>query len=231
MSLRLSVAGVSGGEVVVAFDLTHGEAPHEGLLHRGWLVVEALDAVEAAGVVTLVFAVENAGAARGVTASIRVASDADLTTEELSAAMPHQRAAAYGLVTSTRGLLLTELSALTNAAGRWTLPGGGIDPGESPVDAFAREVWEETGQVVGDVRLLDVVSSHWIGRAPSGRVEDFHAVRIVFGGVCLEPSDPVVHDLGGSTSDAAWVAWADVAAVPVVDPFAGLVSAEAAQRR
>lgn len=231
MSPRLSVLGVTSGEVVVGFDLTHGEAPREGLLHRGWLALDALEAVEAGGVVTLVFAVEAAEGRRAVSGAVRVASDTGLSAEDLSAAEPHQRAAAYGVVTSSRGLLLTELSALTNAAGQWTLPGGGIDVGESPVEAFVREVWEETGQVVAEVRLLDVVSAHWIGRAPSGRVEDFHAVRIVFAAGCPEPSDPVVHDVDGSTSDAAWVPWAQVAAVDVVSSFAGLVGAEAVRRR
>ncbi|HET7278357.1 MAG TPA: NUDIX domain-containing protein [Dermatophilaceae bacterium] len=241
MRPRLSVAGVAGGEVVVGFDLAHGEGPREGLLVRGWLALEALEAFESGGVVTLAFAVEAVGQAGGlsaaggastarVTALSHVAADADLTADDLAAVTPHQRAAAYGLVTSPRGLLLTELSDLTNAPGRWTLPGGGIDLGESPVEAFTREVWEETGQVVSEVRLLDVVSSHWIGRAPCGRVEDFHAVRIIFAAECPQPSDPVVHDLGGSTSDAAWVAWPDVASVDVVRSFAALVDAEAAQR-
>lgn len=224
----LAVAGLAAGEVVVKFALAHGEAPRDALLGRGWLALEALDVIEGADQLTMTFAV--APASPSMTTTVRLARDAGLTDEELAAAVRHQRAAAYGVVMSDRGLLLTELSDLTNAAGRWTLPGGGLDPGEAPLRAFSREVWEETGQTVSDVRLLDVLSSHWVGRAPSGRVEDYHAVRIVFAAVCPEPSDPVVHDLGGSTSAAAWVPWSQVASVEVVAPFAELVSSKAAQR-
>jgi 8-oxo-dGTP diphosphatase len=223
----LAVAGLAAGELVVEFALAHGEAPREALLSRGWLTLEALDVVEAPGQLTMTFAV--APASSSMTTALRLARDAGITDEELAAAPRHQRAAAYGVVTSDRGLLLTELSDRTNAAGRWTLPGGGVDPGEAPLQAFSREVWEETGQAVSDVRLLDVLGSHWVGRAPSGRVEDYHAVRIVFAAVCPKPSDPVVHDMGGSTSAAAWVPWSQVASYDVVAPFAELVSSKAAQ--
>jgi 8-oxo-dGTP pyrophosphatase MutT (NUDIX family) len=30
-------------------------------------------------------------------------------------------------------------------AGYWVLPGGGVEPGETPVQAAIREVWQETG--------------------------------------------------------------------------------------
>lgn len=36
----------------------------------------------------------------------------------------------------------------------WTLPGGGIDPGETPEDAVRREVFEEVGLVVKEARYL-----------------------------------------------------------------------------
>ena len=75
---------------------------------------------------------------------------------------PYQRAAAYGLVRSERGVLLTQLSESTNAAGRWTLPGG-IDVGESPLEALHREVWEESGQDIADAEVLDIHTQHWIG--------------------------------------------------------------------
>ena len=38
--------------------------------------------------------------------------------------------------------------------GRWTLPGGWVDVGESPSEAVEREVEEESGYRVGAVRLL-----------------------------------------------------------------------------
>lgn len=40
--------------------------------------------------------------------------------------------------------------------GRWGLPAGGIEPGESPAHAIAREVHEETGLVVRPARITGV---------------------------------------------------------------------------
>ncbi len=117
----------------------------------------------------------------------------------------HQRIGAYALVTSERGILGTVNSTQTLAPGTWTLPGGGVDPGESPSDAVLREVFEETGQEIVIDRVLTLESEHWIGRSISGTLEDFHALRVVYGATCKTPSDPVVHDIGGSTQRADWV--------------------------
>ena len=43
--------------------------------------------------------------------------------------------------------------------GRWCLPGGAMDPGESAAEACAREVLEETGLVVRVVRLVGLYST------------------------------------------------------------------------
>jgi 8-oxo-dGTP pyrophosphatase MutT (NUDIX family) len=121
-----------------------------------------------------------------------------------------QRVAVYAVVRSTRGFLLAQNSALTNAAGTWGLPGGGLDPGELPEAALHREIWEETGQRVELGGIGAVTTRHWVGRAPSGRLEDFHAVRLVYRATCAQPTDPVVHDVNGTTAASAWFAAPEV---------------------
>jgi 8-oxo-dGTP pyrophosphatase MutT (NUDIX family) len=189
---------------VADFVLAHGADPVRELARLGWSRPRLRGAERSPdGALVLTYAVAPASAVEG--AANPVPTDPGLVLEPGEEARPYQRAAAYGVVTSERGVLLTELSALTSAPGRWTLPGGGLDAGEAPVAALHREVWEESGQVVEGVRLLEAHTSHWIGRAPSGRLEDFHAVRIVYAAWCPEPSDPVVHDVGGSTEAVRWV--------------------------
>jgi len=43
--------------------------------------------------------------------------------------------------------------------GRWCLPGGGMESGESAAQACEREVWEETGLKVRVTRLIGVYSN------------------------------------------------------------------------
>ncbi len=45
--------------------------------------------------------------------------------------------------------------------GAWQMPQGGIDPGESPVDAALRELWEETG-ITASVVTVEAVSEEWL---------------------------------------------------------------------
>lgn len=198
-------ADVAHGRRVAEFVLAHGADPVRELARLGWSRPHLHDARRGEdGSLVLHYTVTPASAVSHVDAP--VPTDPGLVLAPGEEASPYQRTAAYGVVTSERGVLLTELSELTSAPGRWTLPGGGLDPGEDPVAGLHREVWEESGQEVESVRLLEAHTSHWIGRAPSGRLEDFHAVRIVYAAWCPQPSDPVVHDVGGSTADVRWVA-------------------------
>jgi len=57
-----------------------------------------------------------------------------------------QRVAAYGVCIDASGRVLLARAALSlTIAGRWFLPGGGLDHGESPVAGLEREFEEETG--------------------------------------------------------------------------------------
>jgi 8-oxo-dGTP diphosphatase len=58
------------------------------------------------------------------------------------------RIGAYAVVAGARGLLLVDQD------GELQLPGGGIDPGESPLQALHREVGEETGWRIAAPRRL-----------------------------------------------------------------------------
>ncbi|MEM1299223.1 MAG: NUDIX hydrolase [Pseudomonadota bacterium] len=60
------------------------------------------------------------------------------------------RMGAYAIVVGQDGALL-----LVDERGELQLPGGGIDPGESPVQALHREIMEETGWRIAEPRRLD----------------------------------------------------------------------------
>jgi len=53
-----------------------------------------------------------------------------------------------------RVLMVHERSLRDGNREWWTLPGGGIDPGETAEDAVRREVLEEVGLVVKEARFL-----------------------------------------------------------------------------
>ncbi len=151
--------------------------------------------------------------------------DPGLVPDPGEVAAPVQRVAAYGLVSSTRGVLLTQYSDRTNAEGLWGLPGGGLDPDETPEAAMRREVAEETGQQLDRVSFLGVRSRHWIGRAPGGRLEDFHGIALLYRAEVLAPTDPVVHDIGGTTAAAIWMAREQVSTLPISPTWTPVLTA------
>ena len=67
------------------------------------------------------------------------------------AASPQRREGADALVRDARGRVLLVRRA---DDGRWAMPGGWVDPGETPERAVVREVAEETGLRVSAPRLL-----------------------------------------------------------------------------
>ncbi len=133
-----------------------------------------------------------------------------------------QRLAAYALIRRDDAILLTRNSVRGPRPGQWTLPGGGVDHGEPPAAAMAREVAEETGLTATVGPLLGVHDEHFTGTAPHGREEDFHGVHLVFA-AAVGPGEPRVQESGGTTEEVAWMSLTDV--VSGVVPVSTLVAA------
>ena len=224
---QLVVVGIdlSGAEVVRVV-LGHGDDPVALLAGYGWGVRRAHDVRSGASgkhVLTISFVVEAQPAAR-LELIVPPRRDEDRQPVEGEVPERYQRIAAYAYVTSSRGVLMTQFSDRTNAQGQWGLPGGGIEVDEVPERAVVREAWEESGQVIELHGLALVHTNRWIGRAPSGRLEDFHAVRLVYRASCHAPTDPVVHDVGGTTASAAWVPPTDLDRLDVASSWRSLIS-------
>jgi 8-oxo-dGTP diphosphatase len=205
---RFIVVGVdAGGREVVRVGLAHGDDPITLLAAHGWKVqwVREVARHPVDKLMLMTFVVEQHALTQPITALGLNRSDDDLAIFEGEVAPQHQRMAAYAVVTSSRGVLVTQFSAQAGTPGLWGLPGGGLESEEAPEDAVVREVWEESGQVIQLGDLVLVRTSRWVGRAPTGRLEDFHAVRVIYRAICPEPTEPTVHDIGGTTASAAWM--------------------------
>jgi 8-oxo-dGTP diphosphatase len=121
-----------------------------------------------------------------------------------------QRVAAYALMVRDERILLVRNSPRGPSPGGWSLPGGGIEHGESPRDAVVREVAEETGLACEVGTVLEVTDLHFEGTAPSGRREDFHTVQIIFDAQVTGDDAPRVEKPGGTSDAVEWVDLADL---------------------
>lgn len=104
--------------------------------------------------------------------------------------------------------------------GRWCLPGGAFDPGESVSEACVREVFEETGLIVEVVRLLGVYSNpHRMVRYADGN--QYHVVSLNFEVVLVGGE----LGLSNETTEVGYFSEAEIATMDIIDPHAERMAA------
>ena len=119
--------------------------------------------------------------------------------------MTRQVELAVGAVVLHHDHVLLVRRATSPAAGRWSFPGGRVEPGERMADAAAREVREETG--------LDVEINHpldWVERIGP----DHHFVIVDFAATVIERQAPTP---GDDAADARWVHLDEISTLALVD--------------
>jgi 8-oxo-dGTP diphosphatase len=114
------------------------------------------------------------------------------------------------VVRDAGGRLLVVRRGRPPEAGRWSLPGGRVEPGESDAAAVARELREETGLLVTVGDLVGRVER----AGPHGQVYDIHDYAAEVAGGRLNAGD--------DAADVRWVTAAELRALPT---SSGLVEA------
>jgi 8-oxo-dGTP diphosphatase len=119
-----------------------------------------------------------------------------------------------GLVYDAAGRLLLVQRANEPGRGRWSVPGGRVEPGEDDAAALVREMREETG--------LDVEPGPLVGRVRRGPYDIGDYACTVRGGTLRA---------GDDAADARFVDAAALAALPLVDGLVEVLTAWAALPR
>lgn len=111
--------------------------------------------------------------------------------------------AASAVITDSAGRVLLVQRGTDPERGRWSVPGGAVEPGENLTEAAAREAFEETGLHVEIGREL------WSVDIPAGdgRTYEVHDFAATVTGGTLTPGD--------DADDARWVTPAELDRLPL----------------
>jgi 8-oxo-dGTP pyrophosphatase MutT (NUDIX family) len=127
-----------------------------------------------------------------------------------------RRAAAYVVCRDERErILLTRFSADGHPdSGKWTMPGGAMEWGETPEETALREMEEETGLRARLGAILGVFSL-WLTATESVLGHPGHVIGVVFEGTDLSGELRTSFE-PGTTDAAAWFTRDEVLSLPHV---------------
>ncbi len=126
----------------------------------------------------------------------------------------HRRIPCVGaIIKDPAGRLLLVKRGHAPQAGRWSLPGGRVEPGESDQQAVVREIREEAGLEVRCDRLVGSVERPW---APDAVLEIRDYAATVTGGTLAA---------GDDAAEVRWVSPAELGGLPLTSGLAEALAA------
>lgn len=117
---------------------------------------------------------------------------------------PWTRVGAHGLCVARGQLLLVRCAPHLDDAGKWSVPGGGIEWGEAPEAAVVREFREETGLDATVGHVAGVFSRTYM-RNPERPQPSVHFMSIVYW-ADVDPAAELVPEAVGTSDLAEWIA-------------------------
>lgn len=127
---------------------------------------------------------------------------------------PHMRVGAYAIIRDSGRVLLAHWN--DRGGSGWTLPGGGLELGEDPLEGVVREVAEETGYTAEVERLLGVDTITIPGdRRLDGSGVPFFGVRIFYRAAVT--GGMLENERAGSTDEARWFPEDEVSGLTALD--------------
>ncbi len=126
--------------------------------------------------------------------------------------MPSSIPCVGAIITDRAGRLLLIKRGHEPETGRWSLPGGRVEPGETDQQAVVREVREETGLEVSCGALVGAVQRP----RPGGGVLEIRDYAATVTGGELRPGD--------DAADARWVSPAGFGSLPLTTGLAAALA-------
>lgn len=129
---------------------------------------------------------------------------------------PERPIVGVGGIVVRAGRVLLVKRAQEPLQGKWSLPGGVVELGETLVEAVAREVREETGLEVEVQELVEAVDR--VTRDPGGRIQ-YHYVLLDY--LCgVHNGQP---QAGSDVSEVAWAEAEELSAYGVAEHTAAVI--------